>query len=70
MTIFFSPDGNPEVWGYKPENYYTEDEWYELNPLPEPEVYENTFTLEPSISSRIDAVEDILLALIKGEIHV
>lgn len=72
MTTFFSPDGNPEVWENKPEGYFTEDEWFELNPpeVPEPELYEAAFSPEPDIGSRIDALEDVLLALLKGEIHV
>ena len=30
--VYISPDGNREVWEEKPEGYYTEEEWYELNP--------------------------------------
>lgn len=36
MGIYYSPDGNPEVWDKKPEGYYTEEEWAELHPAPEP----------------------------------
>jgi hypothetical protein len=33
---YYSPDGNLEVWDTKPEGYYTEEEWAELHPAPEP----------------------------------
>lgn len=36
MATFYSPDGNPEVWGVKPEGYYTPEEWAALHPAPEP----------------------------------
>lgn len=72
MTTFFSPNGNPEVWDIKPDNYLTEDEWFELNQpeISESEIYKNAFTTDTDIGSRIDAIEDILLALLKGEINV
>ena len=33
---YYSPDGNLEVWDEKPEGYFTEEEWQELHPAPEP----------------------------------
>lgn len=72
MATFFSPNGNPEVWHSKPDGYYTEDEWYELNTpeIPELDLYDYAFIPEVDIGSRIDAIEDIILALLKGEINV
>ena len=32
MGKFYSPNGNPEVWDEKPNNYFTEEEWLELHP--------------------------------------
>ena len=34
MGKYYSPQGNFEVWDEKPQGYYTEDEWKELNPEP------------------------------------
>jgi hypothetical protein len=28
MTVYISPDGNPEVWDERPEGYLTRAEWY------------------------------------------
>lgn len=36
MATFYSPDGNPEVWEIKPDNYYTPEEWAALHPPPVP----------------------------------
>ena len=36
MATFFSPEGNPEIWGTKPEGYFTPEEWAEMHPVPEP----------------------------------
>lgn len=33
---YYSPDGNLEVWNKKPDGYFTEEEWAELHPAPEP----------------------------------
>lgn len=33
---YYSPSGNPEVWDKKPEGYFTEEEWQEAHPAPEP----------------------------------
>ena len=40
MAIFYSPNGNPEVWASKPEGYYTQVEWVVLHPQPEPTLEE------------------------------
>lgn len=36
MPNFYSPDGNPEVWGKKPDDYFTPKEWDAAHPAPEP----------------------------------
>lgn len=36
MPKFYSPSGNFEVWDTKPSGYFTEQEWAELHPAPEP----------------------------------
>lgn len=38
MPVFFTPEGNPEVWAERPEGYLTEDEWIAAHPDPEPEL--------------------------------
>lgn len=40
MAVFYSPNGNPEVWEVKPDGYYTHEEWAALHPLPEPTLEE------------------------------
>lgn len=40
MAKFYSPDGNPEVWGVRPDGYYTPEEWAALHPLPQPTLEE------------------------------
>ena len=37
MPVFYSPDGNPEVWAQKPNGYLTPEEWDKVHPAPEPE---------------------------------
>ena len=37
MPVFFSPEGNPEIWAARPEGYLTEEEWVAAHPDPEPE---------------------------------
>ena len=37
MPVFFTPEGDPEVWAERPEGYLTEDEWIAAHPDPEPE---------------------------------
>ena len=34
MGIFFSPEGNPEIWDSKPDGYYTPEEWESYFPPP------------------------------------
>ena len=33
-NTYVSPEGNPEIWAEKPEGYFTEDEWAELQKPP------------------------------------
>lgn len=40
MPIYYSPDGNPEVWKEKPSGYFTEAEWEENNAPTEEELAE------------------------------
>ena len=37
-NVFYSPEGNPEVWDTKPDGYFTEEEWEAWNPLQPDEV--------------------------------
>ena len=37
MPNFYSPKGNIEVWGEKPEGYFTVEEWDEMHPPVIPE---------------------------------
>jgi hypothetical protein len=46
---YYSPDGNLEVWDTKPEGYFTEEEWAELHPAPEPP--------EPTTDEKIAALD-------------
>jgi len=34
MPNFYSPNGNFEIWGEKPDGYFTAEEWAELHPQP------------------------------------
>ena len=36
-NIYYSPDGNPEIWETKPDGYFTPQEWAAAHPAPEPE---------------------------------
>ena len=36
-TVYYSPNGNPEIWETKPDGYFTPEEWQEAHPAPEPE---------------------------------
>ena len=38
-NIYYSPDGNPEIWEVKPDGYFTPEEWAAAHPAPEPEPY-------------------------------
>lgn len=48
MGKYYSPSGNFEVWDTKPDGYYTETEWSELHPAPEPP--------EPTKEEKINAL--------------
>lgn len=37
MPVFYSPDGNPEIWTQRPANYLTQEEWAAAHPALEPE---------------------------------
>lgn len=43
---YYSPTGNIEVWDTKPDGYYTEYEWAELHPAPEPTKEEKLAALD------------------------
>jgi hypothetical protein len=49
MAKYYSPDGNLEVWDTQPEGYYTEEEWAELHPAPEPP--------EPTTEEKLEALD-------------
>ena len=49
-NVFFSPEGNPEVWEEKPEAYFTPEEWAEMHPAPPPP----PFTPGPDFAQRED----------------
>ena len=36
MPVFYSPEGNPEMWAQKPDGYLTPDEWAAAHPAPAP----------------------------------
>ena len=38
-NIYYSPDGNPEVWAEKPAGYFTPEKWQTEHPAPMPEPY-------------------------------
>ena len=40
MAIYYSPNGNAEVWQTKPDGYFTPAEWAALHPQPEPTLEE------------------------------
>lgn len=71
MATYYSKSGNPEVWDKKPEGYLTLEEWRELNPLtasPGPETPEDQIPL--GVEARLELVEDLFIALMKGELNV
>lgn len=49
MPKYYSPDGNLEVWDKKPDGYFTEEEWAELHPAPEPP--------EPTTEEKLEALD-------------
>lgn len=36
MAIYYSPNGNPEIWSDPPKGYLTEAEWAASHPIPAP----------------------------------
>ena len=36
MPVFYSPEGNPEIWAKKPDSYLTPEEWVAAHPAPDP----------------------------------
>ena len=36
MPVFYSPEGNPEIWAERPDGYLTPEEWAAAHPTPEP----------------------------------
>lgn len=36
MLVFYSPEGNPEIWAQKPDGYMTPEEWDKAYPAPVP----------------------------------
>ena len=36
MAIYYSPNGNPEIWSDPPKGYLTEAEWAASHPIPVP----------------------------------
>lgn len=40
MPTYYSPNGNPEVWGERPDGYLTPEEWSARHPAPEPTIEE------------------------------
>lgn len=57
MGKYYSPDGNFEVWDTKPDGYYTEEEWAELHPAPEPPLDEVKATKISELKGIRDAKE-------------
>lgn len=71
MATYYSKSGNPEVWNEKPEGYLTLEEWRELNPLSVAPVSGTSDDLLPtSIESRVSAIEDLFISIMKGELDV
>jgi hypothetical protein len=35
--MYYSPQGNIEIWEGKPEGYFTPEEWESVHPAPEPD---------------------------------
>ena len=58
-NIYYSPDGNPEVWAEKPAGYFTVEEWTREHPAPVPEPYvptpeEQLAAFTAAIQARLD----------------
>lgn len=59
-NIYYSPDGNPEIWLEKPDGYFTPEEWEAAHPASEPEPYDPTpeeqlAAFTAAIQARLDA---------------
>lgn len=71
MATYYSKSGNPEVWDQKPEGYLTVEEWRELNPLSASSSLETSEDQLPlGIEARLELVENLFIALMKGELNV
>lgn len=51
MPVFYSPEGNPEVWEQKPDGYFTPEEWDVAHPDPAPSPPDGSGTI-PAASRR------------------
>ena len=64
MPTFFSPDGNPEVWGERPADYFTAEVWQIAHPGPEapaPTVMELFASLRAERDRRIAATDYLVM---------
>lgn len=56
MSTYYSPNGNPEVWDEKPENYFTKEEWFATHPIPEESFDEVKTKKLLEINSKCDSI--------------
>ncbi|UQZ90704.1 hypothetical protein C4J81_16435 [Deltaproteobacteria bacterium Smac51] len=56
-TIYYSPNGNPEVWVEKPQGYFTEQEWLNRHPEPEPTVADTIALRMSELQTKLDALD-------------
>lgn len=61
MAIFYSPNGNAEVWQTKPDGYFAPAEWAALHPAPSP-------TLEELRESKLSELAYSFNARVSGAI--
>lgn len=63
MPVFYSPEGNPEVWEQKPDGYFTPEEWAAAHPdpAPVPPTEEELFQMLRTERDRRLAATDFLL---------
>lgn len=59
MPVFFSPDGNAEVWAARPEGYFTPEEWRAAHPPVVPPAYIPT---QEELFARLRRMRDQRLA--------
>lgn len=59
MARFISPDGNPEEWDEKPNGYFTQEEWDEINPPPVAEL-PSLEAVQEMKKAQIDKHTDVL----------